>query len=301
MQWFTWSCINSSLRSETTSNPRYAEPRILTHINPDPGRRPLSEPPLPTLSSPPLSPPFGYEGYCGDVKRNLHAPPNVLSRKPQARGSGISCSHESKSKSTLPLALSRLNDIAILMLETGLRVGEALHLEWKEIRLTPVNGARFGFLRVREGKSKNGRRVIPLTDGAAAMRRERERSKSSGFVFANREGKPYLGTSINHLHRDAIAPKVEGERRPILQGDFVLHSIRHTMFTRLGESGVDAFTIMRIAGHSSIVVSQRYILRQRRQWSVLSSGFNFPARLPRKSRNDCHPLRYPLQLLGGQL
>ena len=31
------------------------------------------------------------------------------------------------------------------------------------------------------------------------------------------------------------------------------------MLTRLGESGVDAFTIMRIAGHSSITVSQRYI------------------------------------------
>jgi hypothetical protein len=31
------------------------------------------------------------------------------------------------------------------------------------------------------------------------------------------------------------------------------------MLTRLGESGVDAFTIMRIAGHSSITVSRRYI------------------------------------------
>jgi integrase len=52
---------------------------------------------------------------------------------------------------------------------------------------------------------------------------------------------------------------VEGKRRPLFAGDFVLHSLRHTMLTRLGESGVDAFTIMRIAGHSSIVVSQRYI------------------------------------------
>jgi integrase len=152
-----------------------------------------------------------------------------------------------------------LNDIAVLMLETGLRIGEALHLEWVDITLTPVNGARFGFLRVREGKSKNARRVIPLTDRAAAMLRERERSKVSGFVFANREGKPYLGTSINHLHRDACAPKIEGKRRAIFPADFVLHSLRHTMLTRLGESGVDAFTIMRIAGHSSIVVSQRYI------------------------------------------
>jgi len=30
------------------------------------------------------------------------------------------------------------------------------------------------------------------------------------------------------------------------------------MLTRLGEAGVDAFTIMKIAGHSSITISQRY-------------------------------------------
>ena len=52
---------------------------------------------------------------------------------------------------------------------------------------------------------------------------------------------------------------MKGKRKPIFSPDFVLHSLRHTMLTRLGESGVDAFTIMRIAGHSSIVVSQRYI------------------------------------------
>jgi len=152
-----------------------------------------------------------------------------------------------------------LNDVAVLMLETGLRIGEALHLEWADVTLSPVNGARFGFLRVREGKSKNARRVIPLTDRASATLRERERTKVSGFVFANRDGKPYLGTSINHLHRDACSPKIEGKRRALFPADFVLHSLRHTMLTRLGESGVDAFTIMRIAGHSSIVVSQRYI------------------------------------------
>jgi len=152
-----------------------------------------------------------------------------------------------------------LNDIAVLMLETGLRIGETLHMEWGDVTLEPVNGARFGFLRVREGKSKNARRIIPLTDRAASMLRERAESATSPYVFANREGKPYLGTSINHLHRDACAPKVDGKRRPLFPADFVLHSLRHTMLTRLGESGVDAFTIMRIAGHSSIVVSQRYI------------------------------------------
>ncbi len=40
---------------------------------------------------------------------------------------------------------------------------------------------------------------------------------------------------------------------------FVLYSLRHTMSTRLGESGAEAFTIQKIAGHSSAVISQRYV------------------------------------------
>lgn len=152
-----------------------------------------------------------------------------------------------------------LHDIALLMLETGLRIGEALRLEWSDVTLKPVNGARFPFVRVREGKSQNARRIVPLTDRAAAMLKLRHEARTSPYAFSNRDGQPYLGTSINHLHRDVCAPKVKGKRQPIFPGDFVLHSLRHTMLTRLGESGVDAFTIMRIAGHSSITVSQRYI------------------------------------------
>jgi len=152
-----------------------------------------------------------------------------------------------------------LQDLAILMLETGLRIGEALSLEGADVVLEPVNEARFGFLRVREGKSKNARRIIPFTDRVAGMLGTRLEKQSGDFVFGNREGKRYVSTSINHLHRAAVAPKVKGKRAPLFPGDFVLHSLRHTMLTRLGEAGVDAFTIMRIAGHSSIVVSQRYI------------------------------------------
>ena len=101
--------------------------------------------------------------------------------------------------------------------------------------------------------------MIPLTDRASGLLRARWDTRTSEFVFGNREGQPYVGTSINHLHQNVCNPKVNGKRKRIFPRDFVLHSIRHTMLTRLGESGVDAFTIMRIAGHSSITVSQRYI------------------------------------------
>jgi integrase len=38
-----------------------------------------------------------------------------------------------------------------------------------------------------------------------------------------------------------------------------LHSLRHTFGTRLGEAGADAFTIMRLMGHSTVAVCQRYV------------------------------------------
>jgi integrase len=40
---------------------------------------------------------------------------------------------------------------------------------------------------------------------------------------------------------------------------FVLYALRHTFLTRLGEAGCDAWTLARIAGHSSITMSSRYV------------------------------------------
>src|SRR5215469_11059470 len=91
-----------------------------------------------------------------------------------------------------------------------------------------------------------------LTDRAADILRRRIKLNDLDLIFSSREEKPYLVTSLNHLHQ-----KIRESMR--LPADFVIHSLRHTMLTRLGESGVDAFAIMRIAGHSSITVSQRYV------------------------------------------
>ena len=63
------------------------------------------------------------------------------------------------------------------MLDTGLRVGEVVHLTWDDIQLEPVGSARFGYVRVRKGKSKNAKRNVSLTPRVKRMledRRERE-------------------------------------------------------------------------------------------------------------------------------
>jgi integrase len=40
---------------------------------------------------------------------------------------------------------------------------------------------------------------------------------------------------------------------------FALYDLRHTFLTRLGESGCDVWTLARIAGHSNIKQSSRYV------------------------------------------
>ena len=40
---------------------------------------------------------------------------------------------------------------------------------------------------------------------------------------------------------------------------FVLYSLRRRFLTRLGQSGCDVWTLARIAGHSSIAISARYV------------------------------------------
>ena len=40
---------------------------------------------------------------------------------------------------------------------------------------------------------------------------------------------------------------------------FVLYTLRHTFLTRLGEGGVDVWTLARIAGHGSLAMSARYV------------------------------------------
>src|SRR5215472_12659218 len=56
-------------------------------------------------------------------------------------------------------------------------------------------------------------------------------------------------------------------RKALKLVECVTHSFRHTFGTRLGETGADAFTIMRVMGHSTVTVSQKYVIRHPRRWS----------------------------------
>ena len=152
----------------------------------------------------------------------------------------------------LEMAPQPLQDVATLILDTGLRIGEALALEWPDIHLELASGAKFGYLYVRNGKSRFARRNVPLTVRVRDMLESRKAESKTPWVFAESAARPMLNSSLDHLQKELR----ETLKMP---GEFVLHSLRHSYGTRLGEAGADAFTIMRLMGHSSVTVSQRYV------------------------------------------
>jgi integrase len=153
-----------------------------------------------------------------------------------------------------------LRDVAVLLLDSGLRLGEALSLQWTDVHLEPVGGARYGWIEIREGKTKNARRNVPLVARASNLLKEKQKAATSAWVFPGESpDRPMLGTSLAHMHAKVCRPIVKGKRRYRFDKGFVLHSLRHTALTRLGEAQADPFTIMRVAGHSSVTISQRYV------------------------------------------
>lgn len=122
------------------------------------------------------------------------------------------------------MATGDLHDVAALLLETGLRVSEALTLEWTNVRLQPGPGARYGHLTIRAKNSKNSKsRNVPLTARAIETLKNRG-VKKSGLVFLREDGEPLVLTRLDQQHR---------RLRKLLKlpKDFVLHSFRHTFGT----------------------------------------------------------------------
>jgi len=161
----------------------------------------------------------------------------------------LNCAQEAAYLTVCPEILC---DVATLLLDTGLRLGEALSLEWPQVRLEPAVGARFGYVTVLSGKAKSKKsRNVPLSERVVSML-AKSGPQSAGLVFTRGDGSPLSESRLDQQH-------LRLRKLLKLPSDFVLHSLRHTFGTRLGESGAEAFTIMKLMGHSTVTVSQRYV------------------------------------------
>jgi integrase len=145
-----------------------------------------------------------------------------------------------------------LRGVAAVLADTGLRPDECYRLRWEAI--TWSNG-RNGTLLVTHGKTAAARRVLPMTPRVRNLlegRWESVHRPGEGWVWPATTQSGHIGrSSLRDQHSKAL--RASGVRA------FVLYSLRHTFLTRLGESGCDAWTLARIAGHSSVAISTRYV------------------------------------------
>jgi integrase len=143
-----------------------------------------------------------------------------------------------------------------LLAATGLRISEAIALQWRHLQLdgsTPHVKVRRAFVRGRMGppKSRHGRRSVPLDDELVrALRLARRNTEWPGdddlfFPAGNdRECKPL---SPSNLYRDAL--KVAREEADLTWVGF--HTFRHTCASMLFAQGRNAVQAQRWLGHHS--------------------------------------------------
>jgi len=144
-----------------------------------------------------------------------------------------------------------LADVATVLNDTGLRPDECHCLDWSDITFT--NG-RHGKLLVRYGKTDAARRELPLTPRVRALleaRWENAGRPAEGWIWPAPTKTGHIDhSSLKKPHRNAL--RLSGVR------PFVMYSLRHTFATRIAPH-VDAWTLCKVMGWSSLSVAMRYI------------------------------------------
>lgn len=137
-----------------------------------------------------------------------------------------------------------LNPIVSLAYYTGMRRGEILKLTWKKVNMQE------GYLDLEPEDTKNSEpRRIYFNDilWDIFKRAGKVRSLNHDYVFTYR-GKPireFRGGFNQALKKAGI-------------GNFHFHDLRHTFNTNMRKAGVDQTVIMKLTGHKTLSMFNRY-------------------------------------------
>jgi integrase len=142
--------------------------------------------------------------------------------------------------------------IVLLGGEAGLRSGEMVAFEWRDV---DFNKALLCIERSawkgQVAAPKGGRlRHVPLTRRLAAALRQHRHVRGSRVMYQD-DGQPLTGKVVQNLVTRAA-------RRAGLHGNGP-HILRHTFCSHLAMRGAGARAIQELAGHRSLTTTQRYM------------------------------------------
>ena len=137
----------------------------------------------------------------------------------------------------------------VLAVATGMRSGEILGLQWRDVdleartlqvRRTVFNGA------VGTPKTARSNRGIRLPE--IAVEALRGHPRSSEWVFSSKKG---TSLSVHNLHNRSWRPLLREAGLPHIR----FHDLRHTCATLLLSKGVHPKVVQELLGHSSIEIT----------------------------------------------
>jgi site-specific recombinase XerD len=149
--------------------------------------------------------------------------------------------------------LSVLDDIRdraliLLLLRTGMRIGEALGLRLNDLDI------RDRKVHLFEGEKNSMGRVVYLSDDAlfALKLWLRRRDKSKEFVFYGQGNRPLCYSAgrsrfVKYLKRAGLEQK-----------GYTVHCLRHTFASELLNAGMRLECLQQLLGHQDIEVTRRY-------------------------------------------
>jgi integrase len=161
---------------------------------------------------------------------------------------------------------SQFNTIIKVLLYTGVRIGECLALQWKDIdfknKQIHINSTLVyanGKYLLTPPKTKNSNRKFPISDNLVNILREHQEEqkkiiKLTGGHFLHSE---MLFTSETGNYKDRSALNATF-RKFIADTDFnylTLHGLRHTFATLLISKGYDITIVSKLLGHSTIGIT----------------------------------------------
>lgn len=142
--------------------------------------------------------------------------------------------------------------LLLLALRTGMRIGELLALRWEDMNFTAGTIAvSRSFTNGKIAETKNYQtRYIPMT--REVVRRLQRQIGNRGFVFCE-DSSPERPWPYNRALRQLRSRCRRSGVRVV-----GWHILRHTFASQLVTKGVPIYSVMKLLGHSSIKMTERY-------------------------------------------
>lgn len=159
------------------------------------------------------------------------------------------------------------SDVFLLILNTGLRMGEALSLRWDDVDLKnrtitinknqimtkkrDADGNVLGGYELRtqnSTKTASGNRIVPINHSASIALQKLKMGNATPYVIVNSKDNLVLPSDLERAFHVVL-------RNAGVKDDYGIHVLRHTFASMLFAKSVDIKIVSQLLGHSTVKIT----------------------------------------------